>query len=418
MEGVFIKNYVSNYNRYIVKNGRVYVYNVRFSNVISFESSSIEEVKFFFSTTNDRKLFELGFIRDDEFEIEEVKLWYERMKFSSTELNIMVIMTYDCNCCCQYCFENLNDTCVGQNTSPLKLISYLSNLITTIGYKKVILHFFGGEPMLEVENMIEIAKQLNKLNVDILYNVITNGTYLSENNVKKLYEYGIKNYQVTIDGTQEMHDSRRPCKDANISCYGTIINNLEILGQSTWADKIGITIRINLDQENSQQLVDIYNALPSFIKLRDSCHNIYIAPVVGVCTCSFSNLMKQRTDDLLKAWHTVKSNKLNISIFPPKYAPCPFHSEISAFYIDLDGNVYNCGGFVGNKNFVERVFDKKLKKFYDRLEQRPKDSCFLCTFFPVCMGGCSYETHQLHNSCQLSYLQATYDDYFINFVRR
>ena len=101
MEGVFIKNYLSNYNRYIVKNGRVYVYNVRFSNVISFESSSIEEVKFFFSTTNDRKLFELGFIRDDEFEIEEVKLWYERMKFSSTELNIMVIMTYDCNCCCQ-----------------------------------------------------------------------------------------------------------------------------------------------------------------------------------------------------------------------------------------------------------------------------------------------------------------------------
>ena len=81
MEGVFIKNYLSNYNRYIVKNGRVYVYNVRFSNVISFESSSIEEVKFFFSTTNDRKLFELGFIRDDEFEIEEVKLWYERMKF-------------------------------------------------------------------------------------------------------------------------------------------------------------------------------------------------------------------------------------------------------------------------------------------------------------------------------------------------
>lgn len=48
MEGVFIKNYLSNYNRYIVKNGRVYVYNVRFSNVISFESSSIEEVKFFF----------------------------------------------------------------------------------------------------------------------------------------------------------------------------------------------------------------------------------------------------------------------------------------------------------------------------------------------------------------------------------
>ena len=78
-----------------------------------------------------------------------------------------------------------------------------------------------------------------------------------------------------------MHDSRRPCKDANISCYGTIINNLEILGQSTWADKIGITIRINLDQENSQQLVDIYNALPSFIKLRDSCHNIY-------CSCSWS----------------------------------------------------------------------------------------------------------------------------------
>ena len=248
-------------------------------------------------------------------------------------------MTYDCNCCCNYCFENLNNHTTGKSTDSQKLIEYLQNLIKEEKIKRIILHFFGGEPLLRISEIVKIAESLNNLDIEILYNVITNGVFLSLDNIEKLYKRGIRNYQITLDGVKELHDTRRPCKDKNISCYTAIMNNLKNIENSDWANKVEISIRINIDDENVSQIADIYKELPQFITSKNSPHQIYIAPVVGICSSSFSTTMNQRTKTVITAWKTIHNQKLNISITPPKYAPCPFHSENAAFYIDLNGNI-------------------------------------------------------------------------------
>ena len=78
--------------------------------------------------------------------------------------------------------------------------------------------------------------------------------------------------------------------------------------------------------------------------------------------------------------------------------------------------IYNCGGFVGKAQYIEKEFDKKLDFFYNRMNYEPEKSCFECVFFPVCMGGCNFETTQLKNNCQRAYLQATYDEYYLNYI--
>lgn len=143
---------------------------------------------------------------------------------------------------------------------------------------------------------------------------------------------------------------------------------------------------------------------------------IYIAPVIGHKTESLNYTLKDRAIFLKRAWKLIKDNNLPISIAPPHYAPCPYSSYESAFYIDFYGNVYTCGGFVGKTEKVERVFDHKTEQFWNRVNYKPKEACFKCTFFPVCMGGCKFEEESLGGNCQYSYLKEVYDEYYTKYA--
>ena len=95
------------YNNFVVYNGRVYVYNTKYMNSVSFDTDDIKEVKQFLSCSNDAYLKDHGFLADI-YEADEEYDWYMKLKYSTRSLDVMLIMTYNCNCACQYCFENLD----------------------------------------------------------------------------------------------------------------------------------------------------------------------------------------------------------------------------------------------------------------------------------------------------------------------
>ena len=142
---------------------------------------------------------------------------------------------------------------------------------------------------------------------------------------------------------------------------------------------------------------------------------IYIAPVVGCLNCSVSKTLKDRELVLKKAWYKIKKNNYSIPIYPPVYAPCPRHSKESAFYIDMNGNIYTCGGFVGDIKRSKKKFSEKFTEYYERLKYIPPEACFNCSFFSVCMGGCQFEASALGSRCQKSYLKGIYDEYFTKY---
>lgn len=94
--------------------------------------------------------------------------------------------------------------------------------------------------------------------------------------------------------------------------------------------------------------------------------------------------------------------------------------KISAQYegVFFLGNVYTCGGFVGKKEMIESTSNIKNKNYYKRIETMPLKKCFLCSFFPVCMGGCQFETHELGSHCQKIYLREIYDEYFSKYAEQ
>lgn len=82
------------------------------------------------------------------------------------------------------------------------------------------------------------------------------------------------------------------------------------------------------------------------------------------------------------------------------------------------GNVYTCGGFVGDVDRIERSLETKTLQFYNRIAEQPDEACFSCSFFPICMGGCRFETNRLGHYCQKKYLKVIYNEYFAKYAKQ
>ncbi len=402
---------LSIYNEYVFKEGKTYVYNLKYSNVISVNSGNKDLVIKKLESTNDKILFDLGFKTESINEKEETLLWYNSLKYRAKKLNVMIIMTYDCNCKCKYCFENLDNKFLSDTSKNIdKTCNFIISKFKNGEYKELDLHFFGGEPLLEIENIIRIYNNLKREIKVIKSNVITNGTLLNEKNIKEFKDLGIECYQITIDGTKEKHDHRRPMKNGK-SGWDIIMNNIKILSKYN----VSTSIRINIDNNNVKDIKRICKAIPE-IFYKSPKNTIYMSPIVGIKEKNFYNTMKERAKNMKEAWKVIKDNELKVKITPSVYAPCPYHSIDSAFYIDLNGNIYTCGGFVGNEEKIEQVYGNKSEKFYERINYIPEDKCLDCPFFYVCMGGCNYEKEQLGNNCQKVFLKEIYDEYYTKYA--
>lgn len=401
--------YLSNYNGYVIKENEVFVYNINFNNVIKFDTNSITEVKKHLLELDDPNLEELGFVISTGNEIDIEKKLYNSMKYKKGKLNIMLIMTYDCNCDCDYCFEDL-DCGLKEKGDWNLVVNYIIKQYRT-GYEELELSFFGGEPILEVDRMILIYNKLIQNDINVKSVVVTNGVLLTSTNIKELAQAGIRNFQITLDGPKEIHDNRRPCKNGE-SGWDAIVKNINILK----ANRCIISIRINIDSTNVDYLPEICSCLPdTFHDDKESL--IYIASIVGCINKTSKKTLLDRAKTMKNAWEIITEYSLPILITPPVYAPCPYHSESSAYYIDLSGNIYTCGGFVGEIKRIEKVFDKFKENYYSRVRYIPNRSCFKCTFYPVCMGGCKFEEERLGQPCQYNYLKELYDTYYTIYAK-
>ena len=404
--------YLSHYNSYISKPEKILVYNTKYQNVVEFEETNLEAVQNFMKNEPTQELIDMGFVTENAYEVEEEKSRFLQVRFNKEQLNIMLIMTYECNCKCEYCFENLNSSFLNNEKTDLKgTVEYIINTYQQGGYKVLELHFFGGEPTMDIDGMVYVIDELKKAKINVKPDVITNGVLLNEEKIRKLEKAGILSCQITLDGPKHIHDKRRPARNET-SAWDSIIKNLEILCETP----ISTTIRINVDKENVSYLKEICDGMPrKFIENKNSV--VYIAPIVGCMTKNTAvETLQERAQTLKTAWNIIEKQKLPIQIQPPVYYPCPNDSFESAFYLDLYGNIYNCGGFVGKCEKIERTTETKTEAFYRRNLSMPHGKCFECEFGPICFGGCKFEEYAIGAGCQYQYLKEVYDEYYQKYV--
>ncbi|MCD4707260.1 MAG: SPASM domain-containing protein [Candidatus Sabulitectum sp.] len=353
-------------------------------------------------------LIDNGYIIDDDidelFILEQI---FQARRYANLLDHITVIPTYDCNFCCDYCFEsNRSKTNSGVRISNAVIDKIISIASSTRG-SEFHITFFGGEPLLALDECLRISDNV-KTRIEArnaLYDafIVTNGYLLTDNTARKLRNVGISHAQVTIDGDKNTHDMQRRLRNAT----GDSANTFDRILANVIASKdiIDIRIRITLDRGNEPQIDQLTSILD------ENAISYYLAPVKWYPTDSRGDTSANRA--LCGSINPEAAFKNDILF--ARAAGCAA-SEFFNTFVCPDGSLLRCWEEVGKDISYGNILNDSfpdITKSRAWLEWNPyaeNSECRLCKMLPTCGGGCPLDSIT-QNSSPCIYTPETYAEY-------
>lgn len=246
--------------------------NLKLTNVYTFAEAEIEkeyihEYENLLTNGADKINTELEqFLNNNEFLIDRetfVRTINEYYEDNNRYLKIIILPTEKCNFRCIYCYEN-HDIDRESKINYDNINKFISNkLKTDPNIERVVLMWFGGEPLLKFQEIIEESAKVKEIctnnNREYIGSITTNGYLLNKHIFSELYIVGIRTYQITLDG--EKHDKFRVLENGS-GTFNTIKNNISNI--SNMDGDFHIIIRVNVDK-NSGENIEFYKDLESSI---------------------------------------------------------------------------------------------------------------------------------------------------------
>ena len=134
----------------------------------------------------------------------------------------------------------------------------------------------------------------------------TNGSLINEDNVVKINEIGLSQFQITLDGGKELHNKTRFSNNIKNS-YDKIVSNIHLLCDKV--ENINIELRINYTPENIHTLTSILDNFDYHIR-----HKIKVSPHIvwqeSDKVMDLSKNIQEFCQEALKKGYVIPNNKL------------------------------------------------------------------------------------------------------------
>lgn len=337
---------------------------------------------------------ELGFlVEDDVDELAALELTWRKNFTSSKTLELTIMVTDACNFRCPYCYQSHSTHNMGINETN-QLYKYLRKAIDT-GIEAVNIHWFGGEPLLNTAPIFYIEHFLKENGIKGTSNVTTNGYLLTEELLQRFRnETRIHAFQITLDGTEALHNKTRRHVSGEPT-YKRICNNIIAATQKDFF----VIIRLNMTKEN--QNLDDFLADVSALELPHSKYFIHITNAHEFTNSKqlnnfyfntaeeYSIAYDRAQDSFVKAHYRFPRNTA-------RSAGCSFESA-NTFLVGTDLKLYFCSSCECTDTFEQGFIDSTgqihlNEHYWNRINSSPfKDTeCRNCVVLPLCMGGCTY----------------------------
>jgi len=145
---------------------------------------------------------------------------------------LLLQVTQDCNLRCKYCvysgnYENRTHSLEEMDFDLAKRsIDFFVERTSEV--PEITLGFYGGEPMLRMDLIKQCVSYIKSQVPDkkIRFNMTTNGTLLSVNNARYLYENDFS-IMISLDGDEESHNINRIFKANGKGSFEVIMRNLK-----------------------------------------------------------------------------------------------------------------------------------------------------------------------------------------------
>jgi len=291
--------------------------------------------------------------------------------FSNQTLELIVLPTEQCNFRCTYCYEKFIGRFLSkESVDSIKML--ISKRAPELSQLRI--GWFGGEPLLAKEIVYEIsnhALQEAKRYKNLLFEsgMSTNGYLLDLETAKRLIEYGVNEFQISLDGPSEIHNKTRVKKDGT-GTFDKIYSNLLELKNSSLLFKINI--RIHMSKEASSYL-DAFVASVSEEFSNDDRFRIFLKTIdqlggdndedIGIITGDEKVELEHRLSNIVK--------KNNVELINPGSSYICYAARPTSFVIRHNGNLVKCTiGLDDEENQIGKLTDDGKLEIYQH-KMRP-----------------------------------------------
>jgi len=387
---------------YIVPRGDIVIVSSLLKNVIFaitdvkyslLKTSKLSELKngqpIFFKTME-----KLGVIIPEDFnEMDQIKMLNKQAVFSNDEYRLTINPTLECNFHCWYCYEEHPKGYMQSETIDA-IVNHIKLKIEDKSLRHLLLDWFGGEPFMYFDEVVyplakRIKEMLDEKGITMNGVATTNGYFINRERIEKLKEIGLNNFQITLDGNQEMHDKIRFGKNKEGS-FQTIMDNINLLVEELDAT---VSVRINYTKKTLENINEIIDKFSNKTKSK-----IIV-------------LFQQVWQDSLKENVSAEENKKEFEKRGIKVKPYTLNTNFHVCYADKeqqliinhDGKVFKCTARDFNDDYAlgELLPTGEIQWKIPDISKRfgkytfENEFCLACNLLPACMGPCSQKAVEL-----------------------
>lgn len=395
----------SRYNISFEHRGRSYIYNA-FTN--AFASIPAEAIRFIERIDRDptangvsrdacAPLLRGGFLVDDGVdELTRLKVRNRMGRFSGRSLGLTIAPTLACNFRCTYCFEELNQEVMSEETQEA-VYGFVVNSLKNADRFGVC--WYGGEPLLALKTIEKLSRRFIDLarltGISYDADIISNGYLMTPDVARTLAEYcKVGFWQVTLDGPAEIHDQRRRQRRGGPT-FETILDNLA--ASHHLFDRVAI--RVNIDKLNVDHVPRLLDRLEERgLKNKVSVYLGHVQNLGAACP-SFAPTcfnVEEFANSEIDVYRVFADRGFAVSLRNHLRTAVCMADQKGTYLVDQRGNLTKCWNLIGDeREKIGTVFDAELNnRYFDWLGFDPFDDeeCRACEILPICMGGCPYET--------------------------
>jgi uncharacterized protein len=324
--------------------------------------------------------------------------------------NIFIFLTEECNFTCQYCYVRHN---ISKSTGSVSMtseiaeqvVSFISTLAASFHIPALYVIFYGGEPLLNWENLQRIVWGLDRndclAKCNFHFRIITNGSLLNDNHMTFFEEYGIVP-TISLDGTDDMNHIQRarPSRFRNAEQRA-----LDLLASKGIPYELSVTV-------SRGNVANLPEHLKNILQKFSPCSVRINVPEAyrGFDRNDFLDL----SADLSKVWIAafkvlqecgVPRSNYGIDSFllkNPQYFPCSGAKRRLA--ISPRGEISSCESFLTQRtHLLGTVWDHPSSLSSSEREKWLSRSAFNmpecqdCIALGICAGGCAYNAEMLNH---------------------
>lgn len=356
---------------------------------------------------NDPGYIEKGYVVDP---LEEKKLFNRKyLDFidarDTDEIQLFYVPTYACNFNCAYCYQEGYAQSGRDNEDTVN--AFFDYIHRNFNTRRKYITLFGGEPLLPGETSKRFLEQfIDKCNqYQLELAVVTNG-YTLEEYLPLLSRTSIREIQVTLDGTEPIHNNRRPLKNGN-GTFASIVKGVDLALDAG----IRINLRVVADRDNLSNLPEL--ALFAIEKgwTRSAFFKTQLGRNYELHYCqSQQSKLYSRIDLYRDLYSLIRQNPHLLEFHKPAYSlskflfeqgelpeplfdSCPGAKTEWAF--DFTGRIYSCTATVGKPGEELGTYfpaENLNNALIERWQQRDVLSiklCGNCNLRLACGGGCA-----------------------------